>query len=163
MSRTLWILVIIVAVFVLAQLYRPTMTNPPVDPGRTIQVHAQVPPQVDSILRRSCYDCHSNETRYPWYSKMAPSSWLLSSDINEGRQNVNFSNWAAYDPARAAKKLGGIAKEVQGGDMPPWYYLPLHPPAKLSAADKQTVVSWAKSEQARIGGAASHQPAAAAE
>ncbi len=159
MSRTLWVILILVVVFLLMQLYRPAVSNPPVDPAKTIQVHVQVPPQVDSILRRSCYDCHSNETRYPFYSHVAPSSWLLASDINEGRGEVNFSNWAAYDPARAAKKLGSIAREVQGGDMPPWYYLPMHSDARLSDADKQTIVAWAKAQQAKVGAGA---PASAA-
>jgi cytochrome c551/c552 len=150
MSRAKWILLIILIVIVAIQLYRPAMTNPPVDASRTVQATAQVPPQVDAILRRSCYDCHSHETRWPWYTKIAPTSWLLASDVNEGRQEANFSNWAAFDKPHAAKKLDRICKEVQGGDMPPWYYLPMHQTAKLSDADRQTLCNWAQGEEARI-------------
>lgn len=150
MSRKKWILLIVVMVLAAIQLVRPAMTNPPVDPSRTLQATAQVPPQIDSILRRSCYDCHSSETRWPWYSKVAPSSWLLASDVDEGRREVNFSNWAAFDKQRAVKRLTKICEEVRGGDMPPWYYLPMHPPAKLSDADHQLLCTWADGEEARI-------------
>jgi heme-binding protein len=140
MSRTKWILLILAIVFVVIQAVRPNLANPPVDPQQAIQ---NVPPNVQSILRRSCYDCHSSETRWPWYSQVAPVSWLLKHDVDEGRQELSFSEFATYSPKKAARKMKAICDEVKGGDMPLWQYRPLHPDAKLSDADKQTLCAWA--------------------
>jgi Haem-binding domain len=101
------------------------------------------PADVQTILRRACYDCHSNETNWPWYSEIAPASLLMARDVKEGRREVNFSLWAKYDERRRTRKVKEIANEVDKGDMPPWYYVPLHPDAKLSAADRQLIITWA--------------------
>jgi uncharacterized membrane protein len=113
-------------------------TNPP--------EHGQLAasPEVQAVLRRACYDCHSNETNWPWYSKIAPVSLLISSDVKKGRKEVNFSVWESYDKRRKTRKLREIAKEVEKGSMPLAYYLPLHPDAKLTAAERDLILSWAK-------------------
>jgi hypothetical protein len=102
------------------------------------------PPEVKTILRRACYDCHSNETRWPWYARVAPISFWLSHDVKEGRKEVNFSIWDRYDERRKNRKLKEIVKEVKDGDMPPWYYVPVHADAKLSQGDGEAIVKWAK-------------------
>jgi cytochrome c551/c552 len=102
------------------------------------------PAEVQAILRRACYDCHSNETVWPWYSRFAPASWLIAQDVKKGRKEVNFSAWEKYDEKRRARKLKEIAKEVADGAMPLFYYLPLHPDAKLSPADRELIVKWVK-------------------
>jgi hypothetical protein len=135
-----WIFLVLVVVFVVIQAVRPDLTNPRVDPAQAIQ---NVPPHVDAILRRSCYDCHSNETRWPWYAQVAPVSWMLKHDVDEGRQELSFSEFATYSPKRTARKLKGICEEVKEGEMPMTGYLVLHPDAKLSDADKQTLCTWA--------------------
>ena len=140
MSRTKWILLTLVIVFVGIQAVRPDLTNPPVDPAHAIR---NVPPHVDAILRRSCYDCHSNETRWPWYAQVAPVSWLLKDDVNEGRNELSFSEFAAYSPKRTARKAKEICDEVKEGEMPMKTYVALHPDAKLSAADQQALCTWA--------------------
>lgn len=119
--------------------------------------HGQLPasPEVQAVLRRACYDCHSNETNWPWYSKIAPASLLISSDVKKGRKEVNFSTWEKYDERRKARKLKEIAKEVEKGDMPLPYYLPLHPDAKLSAAERDMIVNWAKERNTSIIGLSS--------
>ncbi len=104
---------------------------------------AAAPPEVTTILRRACYDCHSNETRWPWYAQLAPISFLLWHDVKDGRKEVNFSTWDRYDARRKERKLKEIVKEVKDGDMPPWYYVPLHPNAKLSNADRDAIIKWA--------------------
>jgi hypothetical protein len=117
------------------------------------------PPEVQALLRRACYDCHSNETNWPWYSKIAPASLLIARDVQKGRKEVNFSTWEKYDDRRKARKLKEIAKEVEKGDMPlPYYlplhphYLPLHPHAKLLAEERELIVKWAKDlNTSRIG------------
>jgi hypothetical protein len=104
------------------------------------------PAHLEPILRRACYDCHSNETRWRWYAWVAPISFLLARDVKGGRRELNFSLWDRYDQRRKARKLKEIIKEVDTGDMPPWYYLPLHPDAKLSHADRDAIIAWARQQ-----------------
>ncbi len=111
--------------------------NPPV----TGEISA--PPEVMSILKRSCYDCHSNQTVWPWYSRVAPMSWLVYRDVVEGREHLNFSEWTKLPAEKQAKKTRGSAKLAQKGAMPLWFYLPLHQEARLSDADKHTLNTWA--------------------
>jgi hypothetical protein len=121
----------------LAQLVPVHRTNPPQE--------GEVPAgeQVRQILRRSCYDCHSNETRWPWYAHVAPMSWLLVYDVNHAREHMNFSTWDRYDAKKRAKKLEEAWEEVEDGEMPLWFYVPLHPEARLSDADKEILRAWA--------------------
>jgi len=102
------------------------------------------PAEVQALLRRACFDCHSNETQWPWYASIAPVSLVIGRDVKNGRKEVNFSTWENYDNRRKARKLQEIAKEVSKGDMPLFYYLPLHPEAKLTAAERELIVKWAK-------------------
>src|SRR5690348_16621997 len=104
--------IVLVIAFVVIQFFRPDYTNPPENPADTLEASTQVPPDVDAILNRSCADCHSDRTVYPWYSKIAPSSWLLSSDIHEGRQELNISVWNTYDTRKKVRKLGAICDQV---------------------------------------------------
>src|SRR3977135_844868 len=89
-----WTLIVLVCLFVLIQLKRPARTNPAVDPAQTIEARAQVPAQVAAVLDRSCRDCHTNKTEWPWYTNVAPISWWITDHVNEGRQNLNLSEWA---------------------------------------------------------------------
>jgi len=94
-------------------------------------------PRTKELFNNACSDCHSHETKYPWYSDVAPVSWLLQRDIDEGREHFNVSAWGAQ------KKNEGkdAAKEVREGEMPPWFYLPTHPEAKLTDIQKQELVN----------------------
>jgi hypothetical protein len=128
--------------FVAMQLVRCSKDNPPV----TGEIAAPAP--VQAIFERSCYDCHSNETRWPWYSQVAPVSWLVNYDVVEGREHLNFSTWAELTPEKRAHKREEIGEHVvEKGDMPMPYYLPLHPEARLSDADKQAVKAWAEAKE----------------
>jgi hypothetical protein len=111
-------------------------TNPPVE-GAVF-----APAEVESVLRRACYDCHSNETNWPWYSHVAPISWLTAHDVHEGRDALNFSTWSALDRKAQLDAIGKSWEEVQDHDMPPWYYLPLHWNAHLSSEDRAVVRGW---------------------
>jgi hypothetical protein len=104
----------------------------------------EAPAEVQALMRRSCNDCHSNETRWPWYASVAPASFLIARDVKDGRRKLNLSTWDSYDEVRKARKKREIAKEVGRGDMPPWFYVPLHPETKLSAAERALIVKWAK-------------------
>jgi len=106
-------------------------------------------PEVRAVLRRACYDCHSNETVWPWYSKVAPSSWLVSSDVLSGRRHMNFSTWNRRTAERQAEALRQAWEEVEAGEMPLWYYMPLHPEARLTDADKALLRAWSRGEGGR--------------
>lgn len=138
MTRKRTVLVAGVGLLVAIQLVRFERTNPPV----TGEIDA--PADVKAVLRRACYDCHSNETVWPWYSQVAPPSWLLHRDVVVGRKHLNFSEWASLPADKQAKKLREIKKEVASGDMPMPIYLPLHPSAKLTPADAKLVTDWAE-------------------
>ena|SRR6187401_2819625 len=137
-----------VAVFVIAvvvaQAVRISTVNPPV----VGDIAAPAP--VDAILRRACYDCHSNQTVWPWYSHIAPVSWLLANDVEEGRRELNFSTWSTYDATKRAKKLTETAKEVGEGEMPPWYYVLVHSDAKLADTDRETLRAWTVEETGKL-------------
>jgi hypothetical protein len=101
------------------------------------------PPEVKSILMRACYDCHSYETNWPWYSRVAPVSWLVVRDVNEARDELNFSAWSGYDPEEQAHLITEIWENVEEGEMPLKMYKPLHPEARLTSADLEVLQSWA--------------------
>ncbi|HAF23605.1 MAG TPA: cytochrome C [Blastocatellia bacterium] len=145
-----WVVILAAISFLVIQFFGPAKTNPPIDPSQTIEARLQVPPQVAAIFDRSCNDCHSNKTRWPWYSNVAPVSWFVIGHVNEGRSNQNLSEWGRYDPDRQAKKLQQMCEEVKDGAMPLSSYTPLHPGSKLSAADLKTLCDWTSAERARI-------------
>jgi hypothetical protein len=101
-----------------------------------------LPENISSILRTSCYDCHSNQTSYPWYSRVAPASWLLAQDVRDGRDDLNFSEWGSYTRRHQIKNLRKIKEEVSSGEMPLKNYLIIHRNARLSAAQKGALVQW---------------------
>jgi hypothetical protein len=98
---------------------------------------------VQWILRRACYDCHSTETRWPIWAYVAPMSWRVVSDVDRARQFVNFSDWASYDVVTQRAMRMNIGRVTATHRMPLWYYLTLHPDARLSAADMQALTAWA--------------------
>ncbi|RIW14124.1 cytochrome C [Algoriphagus lacus] len=100
--------------------------------------------EISGILKTSCYDCHSNETQYPWYSNVAPVSWLVSKDVREAREELNFSTWQDYDMMEQLEKLDDIAIEVKEGEMPLGIYTVIHSSAKLDDAQRQLIVEWAE-------------------
>jgi hypothetical protein len=115
-------------------------TNPPVEE------EVAAPADVMQLLRRSCYDCHSNATRWPTYSYVAPAKWLVRYDVREGRKDLNFSTWNRYDAKKRAEKWEEVAEELDQGKMPPWFYLPLHRKARLSEQDVKLLRDWALSQ-----------------
>lgn len=145
-----WLAVAAVCALVGLQFVRPARTNPAVDQTQTIHARLHVTPQVAAILDRSCQDCHSNTTRWPWYSNVAPVSWFVIDDVNHGRSHLNLSEWGSLDNLKAGKKLEEICEEVQDGAMPLQSYTRIHWGAKLSPEDIKTLCEWTAAERARI-------------
>lgn len=139
---------IIAAVILLAivgiQFVRPERTNPPVKSEATLGATASVPGEVNSILERSCNDCHSNATTWPWYSNVAPVSWSVIEHVDHGREELNFSEWGTYSAERRQRKLEEICEEVTERHMPHPQYLWIHWDAELSESEIKTLCDWTK-------------------
>ena len=135
--------IIFIVILAAAQLVRPERANPPTDVSRTIQAHVGTASGLAEILDRSCRDCHSNATVWPWYTQIAPVSWLMARGVAEGRKAVNFSEWAAYPPDVQRAILAASCQDVSSGRMPGPYTL-LHAETKLSAHDIETICAAAR-------------------
>jgi len=140
MKKMYWLVPL--GAFVAIQFIRPDLSNPPVDPALDIQQVLQAPTEVHAILQGACYDCHSNETKYPWYSQVAPVSWWLADHIQEGREHLNFSTIGSLPAKERAEVLGEAAEEVQEGEMPLNSYTWTHPAARLNATQRDLVLTW---------------------
>lgn len=134
--RTLkWIIPGLALMLAGAQFVQPERTNPPADPAASLVAVVKPPAQAAAVLERSCRDCHSNRTEWPWYSRGAPVSWMVAADVKEGRARLNFSQWNIYSPEMSQIRLREVCAKTRAGDMPPKYYTPMHPGSRLSAAD----------------------------
>ncbi len=142
----------VLLVFILAavQFFQPARTNPPVDPKRELRANLAVDPAVATVFERSCNDCHSYRSVWPWYSHVAPVSWLVVSDVNRGRKALNFSEWAGYQSGEQQKQLSEICKEVSEGEMPGLPYTLLHRSARLNATDVTNICSWTRASAQNI-------------
>ena len=126
--------------FIGLQFLRPDRTNPAVMPAASLT--ARTPPPVTAILDRSCRDCHSNETRWPWYTNVSPMSWLVANHVHHGRDHFNYSEWTTYPSDDQDKFLGAMCDLIKRERMPLPSYLVLHPGAALSPADVTTLCTW---------------------
>jgi len=138
-SRRLQVVVAILGVFAIAQFIRPDRANPPIDSSRTIQAHVGMGNAMVGVLDRACGDCHSNRTVWPWYTEVAPVSWLMAYGVKEGRRAVNFSEWAAYPSEQRRLLLAASCHDASAGKMPGSAWTWLHPEARLSAQDIDTI------------------------
>lgn len=118
--------------------------------GAPLLSGAKIDSRVRLALERSCRDCHSDATRYPWYSYIPPVSWLIASDVSRGRKHLNFSEWSEYSIIRRERALSEIANQVKDGDMPISPYLLIHPDARLSARDTEAIFQWTQAERTRL-------------
>ena len=139
--------IVIVVVFAAAQLVRPERANPSTDASRTIQAHMGTTSGLIAVLDRACRDCHSNATVWPWYTQIAPASWLMAYGVTEGRKAVNFSEWATYPPQAQRTLLSASCQDVSDGKMP-GLYTRLRPETRLSAQDVETICAAARRTEA---------------
>jgi hypothetical protein len=128
------------------QFIRPARTNPPVIAARTLEAAIAVPSDVQTVLSRACQDCHSNLTRWPWYSALAPISWFVVDHVNDGRRDFNFSEWLrpdVKDPRKyTSEKLHTACREMRLGHMPLYSYVLLHPEGRVNSQDIETICGW---------------------
>ena len=128
----------VILLLIAAQLIRPDRTNPATNVRHTIQTHAGITSELVAVLDRSCGDCHSNATVWPWYTNVAPLSWLMAYAVSEGRKAVNYSEWSGYSPQQQQKLLAESCQDVRSGKMPGVYSV-LRPETKLSPRDIDTI------------------------
>lgn len=155
MARSRWsiaALLLAAAVWLGAALVTPRPVNPPIVWASTLEAGAFTPADVRIVLRTSCFDCHSDETRWPWYSATFPASWIMRRDVSNGRGQLNFSRWAGYSVFERADLLDEICIKAGAGVMPLRSYRWLHPEATLSKAQVDLLCTWTTSEVERLMG-----------
>jgi len=136
-------LIVMVILLVIIQFFRPTRNISEIIPTNEITAAVAVPDDVFGILKNSCFDCHSNNTRYPWYANIQPAAWFMNGHIKDGKRGLNFSEFATYSLRRQYRRLNDIIENVNDGEMPLPSYLLIHSDAKLTAGQKERIVSWA--------------------
>jgi len=144
------IAILILGIFILIQLIRIDQNSSTIDKGQDFATNEAIPADVRAIIKRSCYDCHSLETKYPWYANVAPVSWWIKGHINEGRKMINFSTWEAYNNDEKSRKLVNSMAYIKPDMMPLPSYVSQHPEAKLSIKDKKILKDWMREEAERL-------------
>ena len=150
MSKKNKVLYIIIGLFGIMQFIRPTKSIGEVYTNNDISHSVDVPANVKNILEKSCNDCHSNKTNYPWYTNIQPVGWWLNHHVNEGVGELNFSEFNTYKLRRKLHKLEEIAEQVKEGEMPLGSYTWMHSEAKLTAVEQQILIDWALNSKASL-------------
>jgi hypothetical protein len=144
MSRSKKILLAILIVLIVIQFVQPARNTS----GQVLQTDIvnmyNVPQSTQAVFKKACYDCHSNNTRYPWYANVQPMGWLLARHVKEGKAELNFSEFGSYSSRRQANKLRAIENSVKDGTMPLSSYLLLHKDARLTETDKTEIINWVR-------------------
>ena len=138
------VLLIFAVLMLLIQLFRPGRNSSASASPNAIEANYQVPKEIGLLLRTSCYDCHSNNTVYPWYSQIQPFSWWLQSHVNDGKEELNFDQFNTYNIKKKKHKLDEIVEVIEKDEMPLSSYTLVHRKAVLSAQDKDKIIAWAK-------------------
>lgn len=139
------ILIGIIAFLIIAQFFRIDKTNPPVVAENDILNHTNAPADISVMMKAACYDCHSNETKYPWYMDIAPISWWTKGHVNNARESLNYSEWVKFSGDVKKHKLEESALKVRKKWMPITSYLLAHPEAKLSEEEREKLAKWFES------------------
>jgi len=145
-----WFAIIVAVLFIGLQLTRPKRSNPQIDEAQTLESTSAVTPEVSAILVRSCNDCHSNKTNWRWYSHVAPISNFTVDHVDEGRLELNFSEWGKYKKRTKETRLAAICHHVEKRSMPLDSYAFIHPNALLSSAEIALICRWTEEETQRL-------------
>jgi len=151
MSKVKILLYSVAAILIVIQFFRIDKTNPAVDRASDMINIIDTSPEVVQVLKTSCYDCHTNETIYPWYTNVAPVSWWVKKHIDEGRDELNFSEWGTYSIRRKDHKLDEFVEMLDEDEMPLKSYLIAHGDASLDKTQKTQLIDWAKKSRENLG------------
>lgn len=144
------ILLFILIVFVIIQFFRPEKNISQAPQPANITNLYSTSKEVEAILKTACYDCHSNNTQYPWYVHIQPIGWFLSNHVHDGKQELNFDEFGNYRAARKLKKMEEVIEQVKEGEMPLSSYTFIHSNAKLNNQQKQLLIQWAEQIEADL-------------
>jgi hypothetical protein len=144
MRKTNKILAGIGIVLIAIQFVRPAHNISSQILATDISKTVKISDSVQAVLKKACYDCHSNNTDYPWYSNIQPVGWFLANHVSEGKRHLNFSEFGSYTQRRQSSKLNDVANEVQDGGMPLSSYKLMHKNARLTADEKRLIINWAQ-------------------
>ncbi|WP_417884937.1 heme-binding domain-containing protein [Zunongwangia sp.] len=141
------ILICVLLVLVVLQFFKPTKNTSEEILNSDILKAEKLPRDISRILVRSCYDCHSNTTKYPWYSEITPVNYFLANHVNDGKKHLNFSEWAKLSSERKTHKVKEIGEEIENEKMPLNSYIWLHNDARITEEQKQLLLEWVKNYQ----------------
>ncbi len=141
-----YVLIALAVFLIIAQFFPIDKTNPQSDPAADFLMLEQPSQEIATLLKDACYDCHSNQTKYPWYTSVAPLSWWIKGHIDHGREHLNFSTWSDYPAKKASHKLEECFEVVEGKEMPMLTYWLVHPEANLSADQRIALVDFFKTK-----------------
>jgi hypothetical protein len=139
-TKLAWVALVVVPLGI--QFIPVDRGNPPTEPQQTFYAVETVPPPVRVVFESSCQNCHSNQTRWPWYSHVAPFSWIIARDVRQGRSHINFSEWGRYSPQQREHKLEAICEQLLNEDMPDAKYTLFHRDARLTHEQRELVCAW---------------------
>ncbi|MFT4523454.1 MAG: hypothetical protein ACI8ZN_002407 [Bacteroidia bacterium] len=142
MNKKLKVILIVLLIFGVAQFFRINQAPPTSDAKLDYLTVSKANDSISSLIRTSCYDCHSNQSTNPWYAQIAPVSWWLKFHINEGRKHLNFSEWGNYSVKKSTHKLEECVEMLLEDEMPLWSYTILHNDAKLTHEQKKILITW---------------------
>ena len=145
-----WAGIGLLVVLIVIQFFRPDKNMAPVDPSEDFLMVASPPEEMAELIKNSCYDCHSNQTVYPWYSQIAPVSWWLDKHIRMGKADLNASDYGSMDKADKIKMLNDLSEVVEAGSMPLVSYTLIHRAARISEEDKEAICIWSEKEALRV-------------
>ncbi len=140
----------LVVILIVLQFFQPDRDQTPVDPELDLLTVASPPDQIADLIRNACYDCHSNQTDYPWYDKISPVSWYLHQHIKKGREELNFSEYGSLEQASKIRLLDEFYEVLEDGDMPLRSYTLIHREARLSAEEIDELCSWSEQEALKV-------------
>jgi len=147
-----WIAVVIAVIFIGLQFTTPRHINPSVDAAQTLAATTAVPPEISAVFARSCNDCHSNQTNWRWYTYVAPVSWFTVGHVNEGRQELNLSEWGRYGTRMKETRLNAICGQARAGTMPIASYTFVHRETKLSPDEVTKICKWTEDLRKQLAG-----------
>ena len=140
------ILIALVIILIIMQFFSIDKTNPSIDQAKDFLTVENTPTEVAQLFKIACYDCHSNETKYPWYTSVAPISWFIKGHIDNGREVLNFSTWSDYNAKQKSHKMEEIIEVVDGKEMPMLTYWMIHWDAKISEEQRKQITDWVKTK-----------------
>lgn len=150
MSTTRKILIALLVLFIIIQFFRPEKNQSVAESPNDIFAHYQASENTKQLIHTSCYDCHSNNTVYPWYAEIQPVAWWLGDHVNEGKSKLNFSEFASYSPKKGDHKLEEFVEMIKEGEMPLKSYTLIHGDARLSDVQRAELSKWAEEVRAQI-------------